>query len=260
MDINFDRFLTITALLAAAGMTGCGTTSDDTAAGTGGTVVQPTVDAAAGNATPDSGAKPDAAPDQGAGDVSVESSTEAGAEASVEATPPCLGDDVADAGDAAVAQGAACNDLVFPSSEACFPANVCFNNADWLRPQVFAQMLACLKGVAADATDAGDACAAQTPAQACMDDAVALACPALSPAEGGAACADVVASCTPGNDSGTNTDGGAGITAIQCEKAMRPFTVDGISAIVGCYQNKMQLGDQACETIFADCVVSPSFE
>jgi hypothetical protein len=261
MDINLDRFLTITALLAAAGMTGCTTSSEDTSANADATPPA-TADA---TVTPDTGAKADAALDQASGDVSVESSTgteastEASTETSTEAAAACLGDEGADA---AVTQSTACDDLVFPSSEGCTPkgTTVCYQYGDRVRAAVFAQMLACLKGVSAVAADASDACSTDPAAVACMDDAFAKACPALSPGDAGPGCADVVASCSPGNDSGTNVDGGAGITAAQCEKAMRPFTAAAIGEIIDCYQTKLSWGDQACETILTDCIASPSVE
>ncbi len=275
MEMNVERFLALTALLAAAGTPRCTIINEASdggvaATGAGGTAAPspgatdsaaPTTDS--GNddaATGDTGVMSDGggadgaseagqgqAPPEASADVSADA-VDSGAEAT---TAPCLGDTNSLGLTDPQSQASMCEESLTGSNESCDTQTYydCINQAWYLRSGVFAKVLDCLRGVVADPA-ANSACETYiAKSEACVTTASAAACAAVLPADAGQTCATVAASCP------ARGDGAPGVAAQQCERALAPFRVETVGAILDCYQlQNAAYPEFGCDTNFHDCV------
>lgn len=298
MEINLDRYLAITALLAAAGVTACtvesvdnnvdsGTAGAGGAAGAGGTAGSSGADAAVQDgAVADQAA--DMSADQTTGDAdqtdagqadvsqadvvgSDQTSPDAGPDQALPDAAACLADEPAsDAATDAAASSPSdpCYELPTPSPSAetfCTSAqDQCIQYAGRVRPAVFAKMLECLKTVTAP--DAGTCAAFDAASQKCIDDAFGLACLPAGTACDGIASACAVGRGEPYPDAGATPDGDGGtvtypgITAAACKRALAPLTAATQAEAVTCFNDAWASPFMSCEEIFAACVQSGSVE
>lgn len=269
MRIDVERFLTITAMLAAGTTVALGCSSEDVqnnpggtggiagasgrggSSGTGGT-------SGAGGSSGTAGASGSSGSAGTAGtggtggtsDASVDSGGTGGAAGSDGGA--CLGDTAAtDAG------AEPCDDLPY-AAQTCgnggteSPSGVvlCEYMADTGRAGVFEALKTCL----GTAGDAGNACSADhdTAVQTCIDGTFPRACDVGSTTLGDAAvvtCTDVSAACEV--DGGTST-----LSEEECADSLNAFTQDARRAILECF-DRNDSGD--CRDTFEICVFDPDY-
>lgn len=249
MRIQVEKFLALTALLAAGSMmsTGCVTesTDTDTDAGISG----------GGGAGGTGGGSGGVAGSAGSGGVA--GSAGSGGAAGGGGTAG------SDGGDAAACYGDAGTEitdcLTLPyGATVCGDAGVGgviqplgVDLCQWVqgygRLGIQQPMWDCLKAIT------GDACAAahDTAVQKCLDDHFPLACQhdPLPDGDGGTydPCKDVAQSCKA-------VDGGtAGITEAECNNALNPMSVNAMTAVLNCYDT----GTGDCRDDFIACVALP---
>jgi hypothetical protein len=294
MEINLDRYLAITALLAAAGVTACVSETVDTGtdaaaagaggtAGTGGTAGSGGTDAAMPDGTvADQATGTDVSADQATGDAAGSDAGQGDAiqadqvspDAGPDQTSPEAGACLADEPESDAATDAAaadptdpCYEIPVPSPSAetvCDSGQIqCIQYAGRVKPAVFAKMLECLKTVTLG--DAGTCDGVDAASQKCIDDAFGLACLPT-----GTACDGIAAACVargeeyPEAGAPVAEDGGTvtfpGITAAACKRALAPLTAADQTAAVTCFNDAWATPYQSCESIFTICVQSGSVE
>lgn len=258
MQMNVEKFLALTALLAAATATGCTVETVDSGdhpigaagAGTTGTAGSAGSSAgssgAAGSASTegtDDGGTSDASVDAGAASCFAEGTPDGGAEAVCDVLPyindTCSADD-----DAGVEGGAT-----------PLGASLCTGLGGVLNPAAFSQLLGCLKSAPGVAGDGGMAsCAASNAAAAACSTTLfqpsTCPVPASAAADGGTfGCAEVVTSC-PADDAS------AGITLEKCQGWLGPFTAATRQTAIDCYLDPGSEG-ATCAEKFENCVFPP---
>lgn len=269
MRIDVERFLTITAMLAAGTAVALGCSSEDVqndpkndggisgasgrggssgASGSSGRGGTAGTGGSAGTAGTAGASGTGGTSDGSAGDGSVGTGGTAGADGGA-----CLGDTSAtDAG------AEPCGDLPY-AAQLCgdggnVPASgmeLCEYMAVNGRAGVFEVLKTCLASVG----DAGTACSAahDTAVQGCIDSVFPQACDGLSTTRGDGA----VATCTDVSEA-CEVDGGTSpLSVADCENSLHAFTAAARTEILECFE----LNDQGpCVDTFEICLFDPAYE
>lgn len=259
MQMNVEKFLALTALLAASALPACtveSVDSGDHGAGGSGTAGSTGVAGTAGSLAGSSGAAGSAATEgtgggAGTSDASVDAATvtcfaegsaDGGAEGACDALP-YINDTCAD-DDAGVEGGG------LPLG-----ATLCLGLGDLLKPAAFGQLLDCLKKAPTVAGDGGTASCAASDAAATvcsttLFQASTCAVPGGTGADGGTfGCAEIVASC-PADDASP------GITLAKCQGWLGPFSAATRQAAIDCYTDPGSEG-ATCAERFENCIFPP---
>jgi hypothetical protein len=278
MRIDVERFLTITAILAAGTAVAAGCGSEDVennprndsgisgAGGRGGSSGRGGTSGSAGSSgrggtsgSSGSGGTAGSGGTSDAGDASVDGRVDgsAGTGGSAGADgAACLGGETSTTPDAGAEE---CADLPY-ASQTCgdggtsLPAglDLCRYMAETGRTAVFSALKTCLTNVG----DAGTACSAahDTAVQTCIDTVFPQACDGVSTTLGDAAvvtCTDVSAACGP-------EDGGPSpLTVGDCENSLHAFTPAARKLILECFDRNDQ---GACVDTFEICLFDPAYD
>ncbi len=260
MQMNVEKFLALTALLAAAALPGCTveTVNSGDHAGAAGL-------GTAGSAAGGAGAAGSSGAAGAAGSASTEGTADGGtgdssADASVVA---CFAEGAADAGPVAES---ICDTLPYASSTCTDDAgaegvplglSLCAGLKDVLKPSAFAELMDCLNK-APNVADGGQGdCTAHDAAAALCSRSIfnrtTCTVPDAASEDGGAlGCAQIVASC-PANDAGN-----PGITLAQCQGWLSPMTADVRQAALSCGIDPSLEGAADCADKFENgCVFPP---
>jgi|SoiMethySBSTD1v2_1073268.scaffolds.fasta_scaffold10735_7 hypothetical protein len=267
MRIDVERFLTITALLAAGATVAAGCGSEEVennpkndggisgASGRGGTSGSAGRGGSAGTAG--SSGRGGTAGDDGSAGTSGTGGTGTGGTAGTGGSSgdaaTCLGDDPTDGGDPACETlpyglatcGDAGNDL---------PAGLelCGYFKTSARSEVFAALFDCLKTIT---PDGGDPCttAHGDAAQECLDQTMPHACTTGTTDLGGDAgtitCADISSDCAA-------SGAGEQLSEAECHVGLDSFTQDGRKAIIQCWIRNTK---GKCNETFDTCLFDPSY-
>lgn len=257
MQMNVEKFLALTALLAAATLPGCTveTVNSGDHAGAAGLGTAGSAGGSAG-AAGSSGA---------AGSASTEGTDDGGtADSSADASVvACFAEGAADAGPVAES---ICDTLPYASStctddagaEGGFPLglSVCAGLKDVLKPSAFAELMDCLTK-APNVADGGQGdCTAHDAAAALCSTSIfnrsTCTVPDAASEDGGAlGCAQIVASC-PANDAGN-----PGITLAQCQRWLSPMNAAARQAALSCGIDPSLEGAADCADKFENVCVFP---
>jgi hypothetical protein len=261
MQMNVEKFLALTALLAASALPGCTVTTVDSGdhgnagSGTAGATGVGGSAGAAGSAANEGGSS---------GSASTEGDDDSGTpDASADSGPAavCFAEGAADGGTEGVCGVLPyANDICAGDEDAGVEGGgaplgvlVCNSLASVLKPAAFTQLLTCLKK-APGVGDAGTgSCVASDAATAACSTALfqATTCtvPSSAGADGGAfGCAEIAASCKP-------DDAGPGITVQKCQGWLGPFSAAARQAAIDCYNDPGTGG--TCADRFDSCVFPP---
>ena len=260
MEMNVEKFLALTALLAASALPGCTVTTVDSGdhgnagSGTAGSMGVGGSAGAAGSASTegsggsastegdDDSGTPDASADSGPAAVCfAEGAADGGTEGVCDALPyandTCAGDE-----DAGVEGGGAPLGVL-----------VCNSLASVLKPAAFTQLLACLKTAPGVADGGTGSCVASDAVAAACSTALFQGSTCTVPSgtnDGGAfGCAEIAASCKP-------DDAGPGITVQKCQGWLGPFSAAARQAAIDCYTDPGTEGG-TCADRFENCVFPP---
>jgi hypothetical protein len=258
MEINVEKFLAMTALLAAAVVPACTVESVDTGdhggsagAGTGGS---------SGSATGGSSGSATGGSSGASGSTHADASSDAPTHADgSDGGTACFAEDASDAGDAG-AEG--CDTLPYfattcDDAGGAKPAGVDLCQAyegAGLKASAFYQLLVCLRKLpSADACsqahmNASDACGLD------LYNGKACTVPAENVDGGAYGCPEIVASCKAGD---AGADGGpSGISLDICNSWVQPWNAATRRAVIDCYLDPAAQGDPCAER-FELCVPFP---
>jgi len=256
MEMNVEKFLTLTALLAASALPACTVTTVDsgdhgnsggsgTAGATGGS------SGAAGSGTSGS---------SGAGGSSSDASLDATVNTGDSSAPSCFAENDPNADDAG-AEG--CDSLAYfdktcaDDGGSSKPAGVklCqgFETAG-LKASAFEQLRTCLKQV-----PSVDVCAQAhidgvTACSVALFQGATCAVPNVTVDGGSIGCKEIVASCQAGE---AGADAGAGVTMANCNRWLQPWTPEVRRAAVECFLDPANQADSCAET-FEQCIPFPA--
>ncbi len=260
MEMNVEKFLALTALLAASALPGCTVTTVDSGANnTAGSGTAGATGVGGGAGAAGSGASTGG----GSGSASTEGGDDGGvstADASVDSGPAavCFAEGAAaDGGTEGVCDvlpyandTCAADDAGAAGGQAPLGVQLCTNLQADLKPAAFTQLLTCLKKAPGVADGGTGSCAASDAAAVACSTALfgASTCtvPNGSSADGGVfGCAEIAASCKP-------DDAGPGIAVQKCQGWLGAFSAAARQVIIDCYTDPGTAG--ACADKFETCV------
>jgi hypothetical protein len=239
MEMNVEKFLALTALLAASALPACTATTVDSgdhgntggAVGTGGSAGGSAGTAGSSSGTSGGGGSASTEGGDDGGGVTTESSTDGAAPVA------CFAEGSDDGGNEGM-----CSTLPYaadtcpdPGGEAMpvLGAQLCASFQSRLKPAAFTELFDCLKTAPAVGDAGAAACTAHENAVSACSKAIfnrsTCAVPNGTDADGGAlGCAQIVAAC-PANDAGN-----PGITLAQCQSWLSPFSATARQAALSC--------------------------